>query len=268
MRPMRWLCRRLGWLTEDGMPAVRWHAQNLSDDRFGRLTKPLWRDGRGWLRTPWATFAMAWTIPTRFCHVGFDSGGGDGELFGLELACWLFAVWFHYEPARWRQVRSRSYQLSWHDGGLWCQWGTNQWGDMPDWKQPPRWRRWHFDPMDFLLGRMHYDSRDLQTRHVEIPTPEGLCPARVRFFESTWKRPRWPWWPLTRRMVRSDIDLQKPIPIPGKGENSWDCDEDAIYSLTCRATTVAEAVAAVVKSYVETRERHGGSNWRPAEAAQ
>lgn len=265
MRILRWLCLCFGWLNEDGGPAVYWHSQNLTEDKFGR-TKALWRHGRSWLSTPWATLGLCWQIPTPHWIVAFEFGGGDGHLFGASFACGLFALWFHWEPAKWREVKDRSYQLSWHGGGIWGQWGTNQWGDMEDWSSPPWWRRWHFDPMDFLFGRQKYTARDLDTVVTTVPAPEGAYPASIRFFESTWTRPRWPWWPLTRRRDRADIELQKPVPIPGKGENSWDCGEDAIHSLTCPASTVGEAVAAVVESYTRTRERHGGRDWKPAGA--
>ena len=36
----------------------------------------------------------------------------------------------------------------------------------------------------------------------------------------------------------------KPIPVPGKGENSWDCDDDAIHSSHGPHSTVHQAVAA------------------------
>ena len=260
------LCLRFGWLTEDGAPVIYWHSQNLSEDRHGR-TKALWRDGRGWLRTPWGTISLCWAFPTRFYHIGVLIGGGDGQFFGTQVACGLFALWFHWEPAKWREVKSQSYQLSIHGGGLWCQWGTNRWGEMEAFSSKcPWWRQWHFDPLDFLFGRQKHRERDLEAVETLVPTPEGGVLATVRLFESTWERRRWPWWPLTRCLDRAEIELREPIPVPGKGENSWDCGEDAIYSLTCPARTVSEAVAAVVESYTRTRERHGGRDWKPAAA--
>jgi len=263
MRIVRWLCLRFGWLNEDGGPAVYWHSQNLSEDKFGR-TKALWRHGRGWLRMPWATLGFEWSVPTHFWHVGFDLGGGDSELFSTQFACGLFALWFHYEPVKWRVVRDRSYQIAFHNGGMWVRCGTNRWGDWH--KGQPWWMDWHFDPLDFLFGRQKHRERDLEAVETLVPTPEGGVLATVRLFESTWERRRWPWWPLTRCLDRAEIELREPIPVPGKGENSWDCGEDAIYSLTCPARTVSEAVAAVVESYTRTRERHGGRDWKPAAA--
>ena len=263
-RLVLWLCTRFGWLTEDREPAIWWHSQNLTQDRHGRK-KALWRHGRGWLRTPWGNFSAEWIVPTRFLHVGFTLGGGDGEGWGVEFACKVFAWWFHFEPAKFRGIRERSYQVSWHNGAIWVHWGTNKWGDWSRHDKVPRWRRWCFHPTDFLFGRLRYEKRELETVETQVPTPEGPVPARIIFDESTWRRPRWPWWPLTRRRDGANIELLRPIPIPGKGENAWDIDDDAIYSLSCNAKTVAEAVAAVVENYTRSRERHGGPNWKPAE---
>lgn len=212
------LCRRFGWVDKEGSPPFRGHVQNLTEDRFGRFG-PLWKEGRGWWHTPLGVFHLSWAIPSRFCFAGFQIGGGDGETFETEFACGLFALWFSW-TAPWRSWRTwypRSYRLAIHDGTLWCQWGTNEWGDFlpgPDWQQLPWWRRWNFNPADFILGRKRHSTVDLRTEYADVPTPEGLHPASIRFFESTWKRPRWPW---RERLIRADIELRRPIPVPGKG---------------------------------------------------
>jgi len=89
---------------------------------------------------------------------------------------------------------------------------------------------------------------------------DGCYPATVRFFESTWKRPRWPW---SKKIVRADIYPDTPIPYPGKGENSWDCDEDATHSMMTAEETELGAVVAMVESVLRSRYRHGGLSWRP-----
>jgi hypothetical protein len=66
------------------------------------------------------------------------------------------------------------------------------------------------------------------------------------------------------RRIRAKITPDTPIPFPGKGENSWDCGEDATHSMTCNATNEQEAVAKLVASVLNDRYRHGGKNWRPA----
>lgn len=59
----------------------------------------------------------------------------------------------------------------------------------------------------------------------------------------------------------------KPIPVPGKGENSWDCDDDAIHSSHGPHSTVHQAVAALVASVYRDRTRYGsGPEWQPTAA--
>lgn len=55
-----------------------------------------------------------------------------------------------------------------------------------------------------------------------------------------------------------------PIPIPGKGENSWDCEDTATYSLsTGSAKSHQEAALKLMDYIMRTRWRHGGSKWCP-----
>lgn len=64
---------------------------------------------------------------------------------------------------------------------------------------------------------------------IMVPMPEGNYPASVTLERSTWGRKRWPWG----RKVQYSTDLEIPggIPHPGKGENSWDCGDDGLYSI-------------------------------------
>lgn len=54
------------------------------------------------------------------------------------------------------------------------------------------------------------------------------------------------------------IEVPSGVPIPGKGESGYDCGEDAVYGLTCRARTVKEAVERFVDDIRETRKKRGG----------
>lgn len=56
------------------------------------------------------------------------------------------------------------------------------------------------------------------------------------------------------------------IPVPGKGENSWDCGEDATYAFSCMADSVEDGIASLVRSILVRRRKYGGRNWRHIEA--
>lgn len=142
------------------------------------------------------------------------------------------------------------------DGGLWLDF----WSDPSGWGPE---RQVVFKPLDVLFGRRQHSKRGISTHDVLVPMPEGDYPGMMEVYESIWKRPRWPW---TERLVRFSIDLHRPIPIPGKGENSWDIDDDAIFGLSgAKFTTVEEAIQSVVKSAMRDRERYGGGGWQPVE---
>lgn len=56
--------------------------------------------------------------------------------------------------------------------------------------------------------------------------------------------------------------MQQGIPFPGKGENSWDCGDDAYYGFG--GATIESAVADIIADTLKRR----GNNWRPSEAIQ
>jgi hypothetical protein len=244
---------------------LHFHAPNLNERPHGGGVGPMWREGRCWLylrpgegwRCPVLT--ASWQIPTSFWHAKIEIGDGEHDL-GLDLACGLFAIWLGAErilPPSWR-VRERRIGLAWYEGTL----------TISLWENPYEWHRgqpwwWHvrITPADLVLGKHVYQAREFVAGDASIPLPEAAYPARIIISEATWTRPRWPW---SRRIIRAKIEVEGGIPIPGKGENSWDIDDDAIFSLTTPAATLPAAVAAMVESVLERRLRYGGSlNWRP-----
>lgn len=234
-----------------------WWWQNLSDDDQGNPTGPGWRQGRATLRVGHLVYGAEWKIPTHFLHFAVGAARWDDDL-QVSVATKLFALWLSVEGLphyRWLQ-EGRRIDLSIHDGSFWWElWACEDEND--------GWRKGNFDPARFLFGKEHYSKRQLRTEQAEIPMPEASYPATLRWFESTWKRPRWPW---ARRRVFVELTPETPIPIPGKGENSWDIGDDASMSMTCTARNGAEAVGTYVGSVLERRERHGGKHWRPAVA--
>lgn len=131
-------------------------------------------------------------------------------------------------------------------------------------ESPLRWG-WELKlhPKRFLLGRSEYSKRHIETiERVPVHLPEGIYLATVELFESSWKRPR---WPFTKRILRADIEVDGGIAIPGKGENSWDIGDDAVFSQICPAKTAGEAAKSLADSVMRTRQRYGkGYAWRPA----
>lgn len=119
-----------------------------------------------------------------------------------------------------------------------------------------------FDWKSFLFGKMKYNKEDLGEHRLEISLPEGKYPATVQMFKSTWTRKR-----LVKPLVRyrAEVIPDMPLPIPGKGENSWDIDDDGIHSSTLEARSPEEAAKKVAEDVLKTRKKYAGSDWIPAD---
>lgn len=139
-------------------------------------------------------------------------------------------------------------------------------GDDLRWTRAALWpgREWKFRPelKDRLLGKTLYTKVEDEPVRVSIPMPEGIYPATAIRSTSTWTRRRWPWGRKVSKRVEIKPDI--PIPVPGKGENSWDIDDDAIHSQIGPCASIPEAIGHIVGSALSTRSRHASLQWTPA----
>lgn len=164
----------------------------------------------------------------------------------------LYVSW----PGKYRSYGDdREIEISFHNGAVWWRF----WTDPMSWSsKTPKWRHGSLNFVDLLLGRTNCEHHPLEVRDVLIPMPEGSYPATAKLEEWTWRRPRW----FAKTLKRVTIDVPKGVPVPGKGENSWDCDDDAIFGTTVQAASIAEGVGHLVGSALRSRVRHGGySDW-------
>lgn len=266
----------------------RYHSQNLNEDRNGKIKGSILREGRAWFRTkPYGCreggleFAWSWHFWTHFWALQVDVGSGDSST-GIEFWIAFGLLSFHFEiegllprsfieRGRKKALETKylGYEyMAWpRSTGIRC-FEQRIWFEIWNWdfgwsKDQPKWMSFNWSPVDFLLGKREYSSKNLlpwpKQESVLIPG-EGAYPVEVMLTEDVWKRKRWP-WPIVRRCA--DIKCIRPIPIPGKGENSWDCGEDAIHGKGCAATTVEEALGQLKESVLKTRERYGGKDWKP-----
>lgn len=114
------------------------------------------------------------------------------------------------------------------------------------------WKGYHkmIDWKKILFGSLKYETKDLATERGYIEMPEGKYAATIRAFQSTWTRKRFI-KPLI--LVRYDVTPDIPIPEPGKGENDWDIDDDALYEITIHAGSVEEALKKTAENVMRTR---------------
>ena len=83
--------------------------------------------------------------------------------------------------------------------------------------------------------------------------PEGAYKATVEMFWGIWKRPRW----VAKKILRANVEIPSGIPKNGKGENSWDCGEDATFGITMPAKNVENAIGKTVESCLRDRKKYG-----------
>ncbi len=232
-------------------------------------------------------------------HVGFtvSVGGEDRDIslsFGLgfyvvaslRVLPWSFRKWtYAWANRRADANKARGKGSTWaheldpmdgretgftiHDGSVWVNLWHNDscWasGDKDVWPWEGNGWNWTIHVVDWLLGPMEYEKGGVvDEEDVYVTMPEGGYPAHVTINKVRWGR-RWrkgPWH------YRASVDLLVPIPFPGKGENSWDCDDDATHAVTLAAEpdrmSVSDAARKVAMDALQTRERRGGLDWRPA----
>lgn len=270
---------RLHWFT---------HSQDLcrEDGKGGK-------NGRAWLHLYWGDpdrdgrkltcFGIQWVLSRRQHSIGasLDIGGGDGDRdvycsfrvpgFGVYLSAediWP-CKWVFYNP-RQKYPSSRELSITWHDAALWIsifrdpdegygRGGPSFWKDARSAQ-----RHIVIHPLDILLGRTHCKTEKLDAAPAVVQLPEGEYPVNVTIERRVWRRKRWPG--VWRQRVNATVESETGLPIPGKGENSYDCDDDAYFSIGTPETTVAGAVAYAAARVQETRQRYGGRDWRPVKA--
>lgn len=120
----------------------------------------------------------------------------------------------------------------------------------------PWWMRSYVDLTERLLGKWVIQTSPVEKRDVVLLLPEGPCPVHVAIERSVYRRPRSPY---TKTYYRATVTPKVPPVVPGKGENSWDCEDDAVHGISTPARTVEEACAAFLARVLSLRSRRAGS---------
>jgi hypothetical protein len=255
---------------------MRFHWQNLKErDRSITRRRTEWLAGRCW----WGPWRLEWHIPAwKSCAIELDFNDGDSsDEIQIHIGLWLFAFWLsceglpipvgHWFTATWdkqdptRTVFSRDGRrmgLSFYGGRL----RLDFWARTMEWRSSDPWwiKGVRLDFADLLLGQRKHEHEILSDwKSVVIPMPEGCYESRMREERRTWRRTRWPWWPFKIVQEYLEIDIPGGIPHEGKGENSYDCDEDGLWGCSSSSWSVEKAVGHVVEVCLKDRKNYGGS---------
>lgn len=254
------------------------HSQNLNNKAKG-INGSMWRTGRCWLHWGNAgrrdrSIGFDWSLFPRHHHtLGVVLGLGHYDCalsFHLSLIFMHFYLNLNHGPLEsYIQEKTkrkedkygggREIGITIHSGEIF----VSLWEDPMSWgSKDPRWWRFSIHPIDILFGDKKHNERVLEDNiPIAVTMPEKTYKGKVKLSFETWKRPRLFW--NSDEICRAHIDMIEPIPVPGKGTCEWNCGEEAIYSLTCPANSVAEAIAKITEDTLKTRERYGGRNWMP-----
>jgi hypothetical protein len=205
------------------------------------------------------TLDLEFTFPSDFLHVGFSVG--DEPNIGLFFANYLFGAWIGIHgktSSKIKQILCKGHdkkELSIGRNEEFIHWKI--WMDPHSWSSKnPRWRDGSFDLAKFFFGKLEYSTKDISEHDLTAPMPEGNYPVHVKMFESFWRRSRW----FGKSLMRAEITVKSKggIPMPGKGENSWDCGMDGTYAMTLTANNPAEAVGKLITDVLQDRYKRGG----------
>ena len=206
---------------------------------------------------------------TQFLHLYMQLDGMHEDQLVIGAAVPGLALWLGFNPSYaalrdWlrslgsdRETGVHVYLPSLEDRDLRVHWRVHS--PVMSWSRTtPKWRDGSLNVHDLLLGRIDYSTKTLSEHEVLIPLPERSYRWKVRLQEVRHSRPRWPWDRVTR-VADCECLEGEHIPVPGKGENSYDLDDDALHGMGCPAVSVSEAVARVVRNVTETRITRGGN---------
>jgi len=153
----------------------------------------------------------------------------------------------------------RAFSVRFFDHAVWWQLGVDNMG----WSNGrSKWRDGNWHPIGY--SRRQTDPELIEEREVLVPMPERSYRATAKLTKAEWGFDRLPGFTYkTLYSVEIQMLPGEQIPFPGKGENSWDCEEDAAFGMSTPGRTIEDGIGALVASVLRDRTRRGGKSWVP-----
>jgi hypothetical protein len=200
-------------------------------------------------------------------HIGLGIG------LSISFARFLPEGWYPSYISKYGYGRlgcEKKVSVSFHGGSIWwCFWKDD------DESFRTSWRKGCFHLVDIIKGKHIYNKNEVERNVFVLPFLEGNYNVEVIRFERIDKWQRW----FTSKMISFEVRagyyqdgrwVEKGIPVEGKGENSWDCDEDATYSMSFPGQPYKKEIVSCYdaamhfhQSMIKDRARRGGANWLP-----
>lgn len=223
-------------------------------------------------------FHLEWSLgkPNLGARLKLHSPGGENDISGNVQIPGISLYWGITNVPHWRKVQEKlglyKPKSEQHPWGEFITreigWTVHDWMLFVDvWRQEHHYNsrdKWwvhnSFDlhPMDILFGRTKYsEGVTIRDEVVDFPMPEKSYRGRVQIQRNEWKRPH---WPFPKMILRAHVDMEEPIPFPGKGTCAHNCGDDALHGSCFPCDNVEEAIGTVVGSVLRDRQRYGGSH--------
>jgi hypothetical protein len=90
-------------------------------------------------------------------------------------------------------------------------------------------------PLDLLFGKTVYFTKEWMKNYSPVYfyfRGKEYCMDSIKINDSYWFRSRIPFGLYKSHIRGMQLDIKKPPGHAGKGENSWDCGDDAIYGIS------------------------------------
>ena len=224
---------------------------------------------------------IEWNLFTRrnnTLRFGLNLWGGDGNdeiLFHIAIP-FLCSIWFALEgyiADRYSKTKQYDTERCW--SLEWC-FNREVCGDFGtirleiarntmSWsRDDPWWHNIHCDVAERLLGEFKYNRDKLDSYEMKAQFPEAVYDVVLTEEWATWQRPRFfgmqmhhskLFWKEWRGF---DIRCDKGVPIPGKGENSWDQGDGAIFGTGSSKDNPQDALNDFICRTMERRRKYGG----------
>lgn len=187
------------------------------------------------------------------CQIGIDFGEditfsiGCFVQFYISLSIFKLYSWFYKHKIN---DRALSFDIWFNNGfpvSIYLMSETMCWKN-GDWK-------WCWNISNKLKGKSTVSKKKIEEKDILIPMPEKSYKGHAILADWTWHYQRW----FSKTIRRCEIKVPEGIPHPGKGENSWDCGDDATFGLTTgKVKNIPQAVGDLVGMTLETRVKNGG----------
>lgn len=216
------------------------------------------RHGRAWLtlgRWKWHT---EWLWFTSSCGLHLEVGpDSDYQIMGHIAIPWIISIYVGVDSPWFFNKMPRKRREFW----LYVQDWTVRlipWGRSMEWHSKDPWwiRGVTLDLRDLLLGleKCHREE-SLESERLFIHLDGNCYHGTAKFIRMTWKRPRWP--KKVQEFTEIEMDRGHGLPHAGKGENSWDCGDDALCGWSVSGFDVQAAIADGIKTVEKRRRRYG-----------